>query len=87
MTEDEKCQLLNSLYAAIFPILSNYETIGYNAHQRAQNIADSALSLCEEWVIKQNEHQKANVRSFDILINNAFGSFQAFDALRKEIIK
>ncbi len=40
----------NEMYAIVFPLLSSYETRGYNAHQRSQTIARNARLECERWI-------------------------------------
>lgn len=50
---DERARVLNELYALIFPVLAKYETRGFNAHQRTQNIAMTAADEMQDWISRQ----------------------------------
>ncbi len=47
----ERFEIMNQLYALIFPILAKYETRGFNAHQRAQTITHEVADKMETWIL------------------------------------
>lgn len=49
----EKTEAENQLYAVINPILAQYETRGYNAHQRAQIIVAETVRRMDAWIRQQ----------------------------------
>lgn len=52
---EELYDVSNQLYALIFPILSKYETPGYNAHSRAQSITMETAEKMGAWIWQQKE--------------------------------
>lgn len=59
-------ELENDLYAAIFPLLSSYETRGFNAHQRAQTIAHNARLEAEHWIGIQQKQYETETKDSEI---------------------
>ncbi len=49
----ERNHVENEAYALVFPILAKYETRGFNAHQRAQNLVRKLADDMSEFV-RQN---------------------------------
>lgn len=56
-------ELGNELYRVIFPLLTSYETRGFNAHQRTQAIVEQTQHACEHWINIQRERYDMDVRN------------------------
>lgn len=50
MTPAERAQLSNKVYDAVFPLLTEYETRGHNAHHAAQRVITLVEAECERWI-------------------------------------
>lgn len=50
--KEDKVYVSNKLYAIIMPLLSEYESRGYNSHQRAQTIVADVVDQMDKWVIQ-----------------------------------
>lgn len=57
----EAAQIMNDVYATVFPVLAKYETKGFNAHTRAQKIALETCVAVEEWVSVQETAKSLEV--------------------------
>lgn len=57
MNQKERAELQNKLYEVIYPVLIPYETRGYNAHQRAQNIIEDTTISMQKWINQQREEK------------------------------
>lgn len=53
MTTAERAKCGNEIYAAVYPVLSRYESRGGNAHSRAQLILEEALEKMDRWISRQ----------------------------------
>lgn len=56
----ERNEIENQVYATVFPVLAKYESRGFNAHQRTQNIAKQVGDQCEEFVRQNVRGQDAD---------------------------
>jgi hypothetical protein len=56
MTAAERATLSNALYAAICPLLEQYEAPGSNAHTRTQIIMRGVEEQCLDWIIAQSAY-------------------------------
>lgn len=53
MTKDERRELLNSLYALVFPLLNKYEDRYSNGHARTQILTEELAQKMDQWIASQ----------------------------------
>ena len=51
MTNRERVDIENALYAVLCPVLAKYEVRGYNSHTRAQLICQDVIKQANAWIL------------------------------------